>query len=289
MQPMKPAIFEYRSPTALDEALAQLAEVGDEGKILAGGQSLVPSMNFRLARPAYLIDINRLPGLDNVTSNGETVGIGTLVRHARFESPVVEGPLGRLLATAAVKVGHVPIRVRGTFGGSIAHADPAAEWCMVARLLDATMVASSVRGTREIPAADFFETVFSTSLEPDELLTEVRLPRLGANARVGFAEFSRRAGDFAIVAVSCVLEMTGGTIASARLAFGGVGGTPVRSAEAEAILAGRETSPEVFTEAANAAAERMDPMEDIHGSAEYRRDLVRALTRRVLAQASSGS
>jgi carbon-monoxide dehydrogenase medium subunit len=288
MQPMKPATFEYRSPAELDEALSQLAEVGDEGKILAGGQSLVPSMNFRLARPAYLIDINRLPGLDQITPNSERVGIGTLVRHARLESPVVDGPLGRLLAEAASKVGHLPIRVRGTFGGSIAHADPAAEWCMIARLLDATMVASSIHGTREIPAADFFETVFSTILEPDELLTEVRLPCLNADAGVGFAEFSRRAGDFAIVAVSCVLDTHDGVIKSARLAFGGVGGTPIRSAEAEEVIVGKEPSPGLFREAASAAADHMQPIEDIHGTVEYRRDLVRALTRRVLAQAATG-
>ncbi|MPZ68198.1 MAG: xanthine dehydrogenase family protein subunit M [Actinobacteria bacterium] len=283
---MKPAKFEYRAPRELEEALSILAEVGDEGKVLAGGQSLVPSMNFRLARPAVLVDINGIGGIDSVTSSSDHLVIGTLARHVRFERPVTDGPLGHLLALAARKVGHRPIRIRGTFGGSLAHADPAAEWCMIATLLDATMVASSVRGQREITASNFFKTVFSTALEPDELLTEARLPLLNPAAKIGFVEFSRRAGDFAIVAASSVLDVEGGRISTARIALGSVGGTPLRSPAAEAVLQGNVPSGELFAEAGEAAAGDVEPMGDIHGSPEYRRDLVRVLTRRSL-QAST--
>lgn len=285
---MKPPRFEYRAPSDLDEAVGILAEVGDEGKVLAGGQSLVPSMNFRLARPAVLVDVNRVGGLDDIRLEGGQVRIGALTRHSRLErADAAPGPLGTLLATAAHHVGHLPIRVRGTFGGSIAHADPAAEWCMVSLLLDAEIVATSARGARTIPAEDFFVTVFTTTLEPDELLTEVRLPQLPDTARVGFVEFSRRAGDFAIVASSVVLDLHGGVISNPRVALAGVGGTPVRGRSAETVLTGASPSDEVFRAAADAAANEVEPMGDIHGSPEYRRDLVRVLTRRALERATT--
>lgn len=285
---MKPPRFDYLAPTDLDEALGALNEVGDEGKILAGGQSLVPSMNFRLARPATLIDINNIPGIDGLANNDGQLVVGTLARHYVFEKPVVDGPLGKLLAEAAHHVGHMPIRVRGTFGGSIAHADPAAEWCMIAQLLDATMVARSSDGAREIPASDFFRTVFSTALEPNEMVTEVRLPLLEDTAKVGFVEFSRRAGDFAVVAASSVIDLRGEEIKSARIALAGVGGTPLRAPSAEAILTGRSPGDEVFREAAAAAAAEVEPMGDIHGSAEYRRELVQVLVRRALERSIRG-
>lgn len=279
---MKPARFDYRAPRELSEALSLLAEVGDEGKVLAGGQSLVPSMNFRLARPSVLVDINEIPGLSEIAAAGGTLRIGTLARHVAFEHPVVSGPLGKILASAARHVGHLPIRVRGTFGGSLAHADPAAEWCMIAALLDAEMVAASVRGERVITSADFFKTVFSTALEADELLTEVRMPLLGETSRVGFIEFSRRVGDFAIVAVACVLEMSGDGISDARISLGGVGGKPIRATEAEEALRGVVPDERAFIEAGEVAADNVEPIGDIHGSAEYRKDLVGVLVRRAL-------
>lgn len=282
---MKPAPFEYRAPRELDDAIGTMGEVGDEGKVLAGGQSLVPSMNFRLARPAVLVDINNVPDLSYIEADDGVVRIGTLARHIAFESPVVPGPLGTLLAEAAAKVGHLPIRVRGTFGGSVAHADPSAEWCMIAALLDAEMVAASTSGRRTIPAADFFKTVFTTALEPTELLVEVRLPNLPATSRVGFVEFSRRAGDFAVVAAAVVLHMQEDRVADAAIALAGVGGTPLRTPAAEAVLRGRAPSQELFVEAGQAAAAEVEPMGDIHGSAEYRRDLVSVLTRRALERA----
>lgn len=281
---MKPAVFSYLAPSSLDEALDALARHAEDAKVLAGGQSLVPSMNFRLARPGVLVDINRLPGLDGIDEMDGSLHIGALARHMRFHEPVVADPLGKLLATAARYVGHLPIRVRGTFGGSIAHADPAAEWCLIATALDAEMIATGSQGQRSIPAPSFFQTVFTTSLDPDEILTEIRLPLLGEDARVGFVEFSRRAGDFAIVAVAVAIRESGGKLQEARIGLGGIGGTPVRATEAEAVLVGQAPTIELFREAAASAARSVDPIGDIHGSAEYRRDLVGVLTRRALEQ-----
>ena len=190
---MKPPSFTYHAPASVGEALELLASLSD-AKVLAGGQSLVPSMNFRLARPGNLIDINRLSDLSYVREEQGWLAIGALARHVDFESASVPDPLGALLRTIAHQIGHLPIRVRGTFVGSVAHADPAAEWCLLAVTLDAEMVCQSVDGTRVVGSADFFDTVFTTALEPSELLVEVRIPLLDPEIRVGFQEFSRRAG-----------------------------------------------------------------------------------------------
>ena len=284
---MKPARFDYHQVRSIPEALSVLDQHGYEAKVLAGGQSLVPAMNFRLARPAVLVDINRVSELDHITDEGETLRVGSLVRHAVFECPVVEGPLGRLLSLAAHYVGHLPIRIRGTFGGSLAHADPAAEWCVIAMLLDAEMVARNRTGTRTIPASGFFRTVFTTALEPDELLVEARLTKLTPSTRVGFQQFSRRAGDFALTMAAAAIETCDGEVADVRIALGGVSDRPVRATGAEEQLRGGPASYRAFVEAAEVAAREVDPIEDIHGSAEYRRDLVRALTRRALEQATA--
>src|SRR5436190_1398740 len=195
---MKPAAFRYFAPRTLDEALDLLAEHGEEGKVLAGGQSLVPAMNFRLAQPASLIDINRIGALDYVREEQGAFCIGALARHARFEAPVAEGALSGFLPRVARHIAHLPIRVRGTFGGSLAHADPASEWCLVATALDADIVAVSKSGSRTIAARDFFSGIMSTALKADELLVEVQFPILSADTRFGFREFSRRPGHFAI-------------------------------------------------------------------------------------------
>jgi len=286
---MKPAKFDYHAPTTVEEAVDILHAFPEEAKILAGGQSLVPSMNFRLARPTILVDINNVGGIDGVGTSGDRLSIGTLVRHRRLERSVTEDPVGSLLSAAAHFVGHLPIRTRGTFGGSICHVDPAAEWCLIATALDAEMVATSVEGQRRIAAADFFETVFTTSLQPDEMLTEVTLPLLGGNARIGFAEFSRRAGDFAIVAAAVTISVTDGIIRSASLGLGGVGPTAVRAREAETVLVGHEPSRRLFDEAGAIAAANVEPLEDIHGSADYRKDLVRVMVRKALDQTLEGS
>jgi carbon-monoxide dehydrogenase medium subunit len=242
-------------------------------------------MNFRLARPATLVDINRLPDLAGVTGNRSQVRIGALTRHRVFEEPVVAGPLGPLLSRIAHHIGHLPIRVRGTFGGSLAHADPAAEWCLVAATLDAEMVARRSGGERSIPAGEFFETVFTTALRPDELLVEIRLPLLDESWRLGFEEFSRRAGDFALVMALAALRLEHGTVTEARLGIGGAGDRPVRLPEAESMLLGQAASEDLFREVAETAAGAVSPFEDIHASIEYRRDLVRAMTARALRRA----
>lgn len=280
---MKPAAFHYERPHDVAEVLDLLAEHGDEAKILAGGQSLVPMMNFRLARPEVIIDIGAVPGLDQVASGEARVAIGTRVRHIELEHPEIDGPLASLLAKAARHVGHIPIRLRGTFGGSIAHADPAAEWCLLAQTLNADAVVASKRGERVIEAADLFQSAFTTSIADDELLTEVRFPWLGPDWTTGFSEFSRRAGDFAVVAVASAVRLAGGRIAEARIGAAGVGAIPVRLTQAEAALAGKPLGTDAIHAASDAAGEEVDPRGDIHGSADYRRDLVRALTRRALS------
>lgn len=284
---MKPARFDYHQARSVSEALSILDRCGPEAKVLAGGQSLVPAMNFRLARPDVLVDINRVGELGGLADEGGALRVGSMVRHAAFEQPVDDGPLGRLLSMAARHVGHLPIRIRGTFGGSLAHADPAAEWCVIAVLLDAEMEAANAGGARRIPASDFFRTVFTTALEPDELLTGVRLPKPAPSTRVGFQQFSRRAGDFAVAMAAAALDVRGGRVAEARIALGGVSDRPVRAAGAEESLAGGPADRGAFEEAAAAAARDVDPIGDIHGSAEYRRDLVRVLTRRALEQAAA--
>ena len=283
---MKPAPFEYFAPDTVEEALGLLREHGDEAKVLAGGQSLVPAMNFRLARPAVIVDIGRLDELAAIDDSAPgAVTVGARVRHLDLERNQIGGPLGRLLAATARWVGHYPIRVRGTFGGSLVHADPAAEWCVLARALDAEMGCRSAESTRTVAAADFFEMVFTTALEPHELLERVTLPRLPESWGVGMAEFARRFGDFAIVLAVAAVDRDGEGVRSARIALGGVEGRPVRATDAEQALAGAEASPDAITAAAAAAADSVNPVGDIHGSPEYRRDLVRAMVTRALEQA----
>ena len=282
---MKPAPFEYHAPRSVGEAVELLAADGDDAKILAGGQSLVPAMNFRLARPAVLVDINRIAELDFCTTSDRVLRIGALARHTRFERAVTEGPLGMLLADVVRYIAHLPIRVRGTFAGSLAHADPAAEWCVVAATLDAEIRARGPDGERTIEAAGFFRSILTTSLLPDELITEVRLPALGPDWRFGFAEFSRRAGDFALGMALAVLRLDGARIAEARIGVGGAGDRPLRISEAERTLEGTVPGPEALAEAGAIAAARVDPFEDLHATVAYRRDLVRVITRRALERA----
>ena len=285
LEAMKPAPFDYYAPRSTAEAVDLLAAHGDEVRVLAGGQSLVPAMNFRLARPAVLVDINRIAELDFCSVVDGTLAIGALTRHARFQRPDADGVLGALLADVVRYVAHLPIRVRGTFAGSLAHADPAAEWCLVATTLDAQIRARGPDGERTIAASDFFRSILTTTLRPGELITEVRLPLLGPAWRFGFAEFSRRAGDFALSMALAVLRMDGERIAEARLGVGGAGDRPLRIPEAEQALASTVPDRAALAEAGALAAARVDPFEDLHASAAYRRDLVRALTRRALERA----
>jgi carbon-monoxide dehydrogenase medium subunit len=283
--PMKPVSFRYFAPRTVDDALDLLAAHGQEGQILAGGQSLVPAMNIRLARPTSLIDINRIDALDYVREDGGELRIGALARHVRFETPIIGGALSAFLPRVARHIGHLPIRSRGTFCGSIAHADPASEWCLLAATLDAELFIVSRRGQRNVRPNEYFVGALTTILEPDELLTEIRLPLLDEGWRTGFAEFSRRAGDFALAMCAAFLRFEDGRIVEARIGLGGATDRPSRIAAAEAVLTGSNGGPEIFRKAGKIAAETIDPLEDIHASAEYRRDLVRAMVGRALDQA----
>lgn len=285
---MKPAPFVYHAPKTVDEAVAKLAELSPlDGRILAGGQSLVPMMAFRMARPAHLIDINSVAGFDRLAAEGNTLSIAACVRHAAFHRPVVAGPTGALLTTVVANIAHYPIRLRGTFCGSLAHADPASEWCLTAVTLGADIVALSSRGRRVIAADDYFEGMMMTTLAEDELVSETRLPLLADDTRFGFYEFSRRAGDYAIAMALATFRLQDGVIVEPRIGVGGAEGRPRRIAQAEAALAGQKPGAGVFRAAAEAAAAAVDPLEDIHADAEFRLDLVRAVTRRALERAAA--
>ena len=283
---MKPAPFVYHAPKTVDDALANLAEFGpQDGRVLAGGQSLIPMMAFRMARPAHLVDINTVAGLDRLAVEGGVLSVGACVRHAAFHRPVVEGPTGPLLSRVVRDIAHYPIRLRGTFCGSLAHADPASEWCLAAVTLGAEIVAMSRRGRRVMAADNFFEGMMATALAEDELLLEARLPLLSPDTRFGFYEFSRRAGDYALAMALVTFRLQDGVIVAPRIGIGGAEARPRRMAAAEAVLAGRGPDSESFRAAAEAAADAVEPMEDIHADAEFRLDLVRAVTRRALERA----
>jgi carbon-monoxide dehydrogenase medium subunit len=283
---VKPAPFAYHRPATLDEAVRLLAELApQEGRVLAGGQSLAPMMAFRLARPAHLIDINAVAGLDRLAVRDGALHVGACVRHADFHRAIGDAALGPMLATIVRHIAHYPIRLRGTFCGSLAHADPAAEWCLVAVTLDAELVAASVRGERLIAAEAFFRGPMETALEPDELLSEARLTLLPDDTRFGFAEFSRRAGDYAQAMALAVLRLEGAVITAPRIGLGGVEAAPRRIAAAEQILDGEMPDPEVFRAAAAAAAAAIDPLEDQQTGAQYRRELADAMVYRSLMRA----
>jgi carbon-monoxide dehydrogenase medium subunit len=258
---------------------------GSDGRILAGGQSLVPMMAFRMARPTHLVDINAVAGLDRLAVDGDMLSIAACVRHAAFHRPVVPGPTGALLAAVVSNIAHYPIRLRGTFCGSLAHADPASEWCLTAVTLGADIVAASSRGRRVIAADDYFEGMMATALAEDELVLEARVPLLAADTRFGFYEFSRRAGDYALAMALVTFRLQDGIIVEPRVGVGGAEARPRRISEAEAALAGRKPNTESFRAAAEAAADVIDPLEDVHADAEFRLDLVRAVTRRALERA----
>jgi carbon-monoxide dehydrogenase medium subunit len=280
---MKAAPFNYHAPRSVDEAVEMLSAFAPEdGRILAGGQSLVPTMAFRMSRPGHLIDINEVAGIDRLGLERDSLSIGACVRHAAFHRSPVAGPLGALLTSVVGHIAHLPIRTRGTFCGSIAHADPASEWCLVAVTLGAEMEARSVRGRRSIAADGFFLGIMTTDLAEDELLTEVRLPIPAAGTQFGFYEFSRRAGDYALAMALVSFSIVNGVMTQPRVGIGGAEAAPRRIAVAEAALDGRPPGEGAFRAAAAAAAEAVDPLEDIQADAPFRRDLVATVTRRAL-------
>jgi carbon-monoxide dehydrogenase medium subunit len=284
---MKPAPFHYHAPKTIDETLDLLAEFADDdGRVLAGGQSLVPTMAFRLARPRHLVDINGVAELNRLAVEDGKLCIGAGVRHVVFQKPVEDGPLGRLLADVVRHIAHYPIRTRGTFCGSIAHADPASEWCAVAAALDAEMVATSKRGgDRVIPAREFFQGIMTTALREDELLSEVRLPLLPKDTHTGFAEFSRRAGDYAIAMAIATYRLKNGIMSDMRIGVGGTEAAPRRMNEAERTLIGRPPNLGTFQAAAHAAVKAVDPLEDDTVSADYRLGIMRTMIVRALEKA----
>jgi carbon-monoxide dehydrogenase medium subunit len=281
---MKPAPFDYYRAGSAKEAVALLREHGADAKILAGGQSLLPMMKLRLARPAVVVDINRVHEWQYVRAANGGLVFGAMARLDELESDTVRRH-APLLAEAVHHIAHPAIRHRGTVCGSLAHSDPAAELPVLALALDAEMVALGPRGERVVPARDFFVTSLTTALAPDEVLAEARFPALAPGAGSAFLELSRRPGDFAIVAVAVVLEAARGTITRARVALGAVADRAVRGEAAEAALVGQPARPEAFETAARLAADPLEPPSDVHGSSGYRKHLARVLVRRALTQA----
>jgi len=265
-----------------------LADAGArEGLVLAGGQSLLPAMALRLARPEHLIDINGIAELSRLRCENNELVIGACVRHAAFECSVDDGPLGRLLTRVVRHIAHYPIRTRGTFCGSLAQADPAAEWCLVAATLSARMVIASARGRRTVEVGAFFEGPMMTALRDGELLIEARLPLLAAGTRSGFCELSRRAGDFAIVMALVAYEVHNGVISNPRVGLGGVEDCPRRIAEAEGAMGGKPALQGTFEAVADAAARAIAPGSDVRYSAEYRREVARAMVINALEQSAA--
>jgi CO/xanthine dehydrogenase FAD-binding subunit len=282
---LKPADFEYHRPRKIEEALALLLKFGDEGKILAGGQSLMPLMNFRLAQPAHIIDINFIGGLDYVKSKNGALKIGCLARQSR----VLDDPLIRqrcpLLAEALTYVGYEQIRNRGTLCGSLAHADPAAELPAVLLALDGFVTVQNLTTKREVAARDFFKSFLTTSLSSDEMVLEASIPETPPGAGWSFTEFARRFGDFAVVGVAVLLVRNQEKIADARIALTGVGDKPWREPRVEQMLVGQKTSLDLFAKIGVEIATRVNPGSDIHASESYRRSLATVLTRRALTDA----
>jgi len=283
---MKPSAFEYFAPSTVKEAIGLLERHGEEAKVLAGGQSLVPLMNFRVARPKVLVDINGLKELNYIREEKNELLIGGLTRERALEvSPLVQKKCP-LLAEAISHIGHVPIRVRGTIGGSLVHADPTAEIALVVCALEGKMKVAGPAGERVLRAEEFFVTYLTSALEPSEILVEVRIPTFPPNTGWSFQEVSRRHCDFAIVSVAALLFMGDqNRCQKARLALGGVAPTPLRVKEAEELLSGREITEPLIMEAALKTAQATEPESDYHASAEYRRNLARVLTQRSLKEA----
>jgi carbon-monoxide dehydrogenase medium subunit len=281
---MKPAPFEYHRPASLAETFDLLERYGDDGRLLAGGQSLVPALNLRLAAPRAVIDINRIPDLDAIHATADGLVIGALVRQEALERSPLVREHASLIAAAVPHVGHSAIRARGTIGGSLALADPAAELPACAVALGASIRAARRGGHRDIAAEDFFRGVYTTALAPGEIVTEIRVPRAPAGWRWGFQELARRHGDFALAGLAAGARPAGGALAEARLVFFGVGPRPVRARGAEAALTGRHLDPEALAAAGRALDGELDPPDDVHGSPALRRHLARVLLARVVGK-----
>lgn len=284
---MKPASFDYVRAESVEHAVQVLAEAGGDGKIIAGGQSLMPMMNFRLVKPSVLVDINRISGLDRIEQRGSKLALGALVRHRMTAENSLVARHVPVLHDAMKHVAHLTVRNRGTFCGSVCHADPAAEMPMITLLLNATIQVSSPRGMRGVSAEEFFVSSLVTCLEPDEVVTEIEIDTFPAGTGWGFEEFARRHGDYALAAVAVTMARQDGMVSNSRIALMGVGEMPMRMHRLEAMINGRELSDGLIGDLISALREEITPNSDLNGSAEYRRHLAGALMRRALADAWS--
>jgi aerobic carbon-monoxide dehydrogenase medium subunit len=282
---MYPGRFEYEAPTSLDDALAALDRYGDEAKVLAGGQSLIPLMKLRFASPTALVDINRVPGLDRLAEEEGELRIGALVRHKDCERSSLLGGRWGVLADAAPQISDPIVRNLGTVAGSLAHADPQGDWGSALMAAGARVVARGSRGSREIAVADLFEGPFTTTLEPTEVITEVRVPDPGPRAGGAYLKLERKVGDFATAAVAVHVSFSNGTVGRAGIALTGVGPRNLRALAAEEALAGSALDDEAIGEAARLAADAAEPWDDERGSADYKRNVVRVFTERGLRKA----
>jgi len=284
---LTPASFDHHAPRTIDEALGLLAQAGGDARILAGGQSLVPAMAFRLVQPSVLVDINRLTDAPGLVEESDRLEIGPLVRHETLRRMPSRTPLGEVLAHLADHIGTWPVRTRGTFCGSLAHADPASEWGLAVVALDANLTLESASdGPRSVPASEFFAGMQMTAAREEEMLTAVTIPALPATARWGFAEFGRRTGDFATVLALVVHELKGGRMTGVRIAVGGVEDVPRRLGPAEEALEGAAPSKVRFEQAAEIASEIVEPLEDPLSDALHRRELVREMVLRALQRST---
>jgi aerobic carbon-monoxide dehydrogenase medium subunit len=283
---MYPARFDYVAPTTVDEVLTVLAERGDEAKVLAGGQSLIPMMKLRFVFPELLVDVNRVPGLDFIDETDGHLRVGALVRHNDVVASDVVGHANHTMAAAAPWISDPLVRNLGTVAGSVAHADPLGDWASVMLACGADVVARSTAGERVIPMADFITGPFSTVLEPTELVTEVRVPKYTGRGGGTYLKLERKVGDYATVGVATHLDLDGGgKVAAAGVALTSVAANNVKAVEAEQALVGETPSEALFAEAAELAARAAEPKDDVRGTAEYKRDVVRVFTGRGLAKA----
>jgi len=286
---MVPAAFDYRAPTSVAEALTVLREHGDDAKVMAGGQSLIPLLKLRFASPALVVDIGRVGGLSQVETDAEALRIGARTRHVDVERDTGLDTVCPILRDAARQISDPLVRNLGTVGGSLCHADPAGDWGSVMLALDAEFVVRSAAGERTIAARDFFQGPFTTALRPDELLTEIRIPpaRTGRGSGGSYLKLERKVGDFATVGVAVQVRMTDGRVDSAGIGLTAVGPSSLKATSAEQALAGRELTRDAVAEAARLAAAAAEPKDDIRGSAEYKRDVVRVFVERGLTNAAA--
>jgi aerobic carbon-monoxide dehydrogenase medium subunit len=283
---MIPAPFEYQAPKSLEEALRLIERHGDEAKVLAGGHSLLPLMKLRLASPRYVIDIGRLKGLDYIREDGDQIVIGALVTHAEVESSKLLREKCPLLPETAAVIGDVQVRNRGTIGGSLAHADPAADYPAAILALDAELVATSSSGKRTIPAKDFFVDLLTTQLRPGEILTEVRVPVLGARTGTAYAKLHQPASGFAIVGAAARITLSAeGKISEVAVGITGLGAKAFRASGVEKALRGKVPDAKLLADATRRAGDGVEPLSDIHASADYRREMASVYSRRALERA----